>query len=250
MGSYVTFRMNLIRTIVITLTSCFCLAATVHAGLLDKAKEFIQKENAASGRPDTATIVAGLKEALAVGTKNAVKNVSALDGYYRNPQIKIPMPKNLRKTERILRNVGLGKEVDRFVLSMNRAAEKAAPRAKSIFIDAVTSMTFTDAKNILRGGNTAATDYFKRKTYKKLYGSFKPIIASATSQVGVTRKYKGMMKKAASTGLVKEPSVDLDQYVTDKALEGLFYMLAQEEHKIRTDPAARVTELLKKVFRN
>ena len=158
------------------------------------------------------------------------------------------MPENMRTVADVLSTVGYEKEVDAFVRSMNSAAEKAAPKAVPVFIDAIKAMTFTDAKSILRGGDTAATDYFKVKTSVQLYEAFKPIMSSSMNDVGVTRLYKDMMSKYASIPFVDRVSVDLDQYVTTKSLDGLFYMVGQEEKKIRTDPAARVTDLLKKVF--
>ena len=158
------------------------------------------------------------------------------------------MPESIRKVADILGKFGYQKQVDDFVLSMNRAAEKAAPQARSFFVDAIREMTFEDAKKILGGGDTAATEYFKQKTYDKLYAAFKPEISSSMNEVGATRSYKEMMGKYESIPFMDKQSLDLDHYVTDKALDGLFYMVGQEEKKIRTDPAARATDLLKTVF--
>ncbi len=198
---------------------------------------------------DSDTTIAGLKEALSIGTNNAVLSVSKVDGYFKNEAIKILLPKNIQNIANVLSKIGYQKEVDEFILSMNRAAEKAAPKAKDIFITAIKDMTIEDAIKILNGGDTAATDYFKSKTFDKLYESFKPIISKSMNEVGTTRAYKDMTNKYISaipfSGL---ESFDLDHYVTTKALDGLFYMIAVEEKKIRTDPAARVTELLRKVF--
>jgi hypothetical protein len=144
--------------------------------------------------------------------------------------------------------VGFQQQVDGFIHSMNRAAERAAPEAASIFGSAIKEMTLDDARGILDGSNTAATDYFKAKTSEKIYETFKPIISSSMNEVGVTRSYKEMMDKYTSLPFMKSESLDLDHYVTDKALDGLFYMVGEEEKKIRTNPADRVTELLKKVF--
>ena len=141
------------------------------------------------------------------------------------------------------------KEVDAFILSMNRAAEKAAPQALSFFTDAVKEMTIPDAVGILRGNDTAATDFLKSKTYDRIYGAFKPVVSSAMNDVGVTHSFKQMMDKARTIPLLKREAVDLDHYVTSKALDGLFIVVGQEEKKIRKDPAARVTELLKTVFK-
>ncbi len=195
-----------------------------------------------------AKISSGLKEALKIGTENAVHFTGRLDGYFKNQAIKILMPEKLKTMEKTLRAVGLGPQVDEFILSMNRAAERAAPAAKQIFWDAIGEMTFQDAKKILSGNETAATDYFKAKTTDKLTAAFRPIIDKATSEVGVTRQYKDLVGHFQSIPFVKSETVDIDQYVTTKALDGLFYVVAQEEKRIRTDPAARVTDLLKEVF--
>ena len=193
-------------------------------------------------------VVGGLKEALEVGTRNAVQAVSRTDGYFRNPQIKIPLPENVRKFEALLRATGFGPRVDAFELSMNRAAERAAPEARSIFWDAIKQMTFTDARAILDGPEDAATQYFREKTADRLQARFKPITRQAMSEVGVTRSYQALDAKIQTIPYSDAMRFDLDQYVTAKALDGLFWMLAEEEKKIRRDPAARVTDLLQKVF--
>lgn len=197
---------------------------------------------------DDATVVSGLKEALAIGAENAVKNVSQTDGYFGNKLIKILMPEKIQKVADVLKMAGYQKQVDDFVLSMNRAAEKAAPQAASYFKDAIRGMTFEDATKILNGGDTSATEYFKGKTQDKLYAAFKPVISSSMNDVGVTRSYKDMMGQYESLPFMSKESIDLDHYVTNKSLDGLFTMIGQEEKKIRTDPAARVTDLLKTVF--
>lgn len=193
-------------------------------------------------------IVAGLKEALRVGTQNTVNLTGKMDGYFRNEAIKILMPEKLRTLEKGLRTVGYGSEIDEFVLSMNRAAERAAPQAKEIFWDAIKAMSFDDARKILEGNETAATDYFKGKTTDRLTAAFKPIVDQSMNEVGVTRQYKDLVGRFQTIPFVKTESFDLDHYVTDKSLAGLFYVLGQEEKKIRTNPAARVTDLLKEVF--
>jgi hypothetical protein len=171
------------------------------------------------------------------GQENAVKLVSKPDGYYQNPDIKIPLPESVQKVEK-----------DSFELSMNRAAERAAPEAKSIFGDAITQMTFDDAKKILNGQDNEATLYFEDKTSARLQEVFKPIVKDAMGEVGVTQSFQDLNARAESMPFGKSLSFDLDQYVTDGALKGLFEMLAEEEKRIRTEPAARVTDLLKKVF--
>lgn len=198
---------------------------------------------------DTSTIASGLKEALTVGTGNAVTYVSKVDGYFGNKMIKILLPDKIQSVANALGKIGYQRQVDEFVLTMNRAAERAAPKAKDIFVDAIRQMTIDDATKILNGGNTAATDYFKSKTSKKIFEAFKPVVSSAMNEVGVTKAYNEMMGKyASSVPFAKKESLDLDTYVTNKASDGLFYMVGQEERKIRTNPAARTTDLLKKVF--
>ena len=219
------------------------------AGLSDLLKG-VQQKLSGSGALTDDEIIAGLKEALGVGTEKAVALVSKPDGYYKNPEIKIPLPESVQKFEKLLRATGYGEKVDNFELSMNRAAERAAPEAKSIFGDAIKQMTFDDAKKILDGPDNAATLYFEDKTSNRLREIFKPIVKDAMGQVGVTRSYQELNAKVESMPFGKSISFDLDQYVTDGSLKGLFKMLADEEKKIRTQPAARVTDLLKKVFAN
>jgi len=230
----------------------FCLAAVSHAGLMDDIGGLIGggKAPGVSGSvADDAKVVSGLKEALSVGTENTVAATSKVDGYFANQAIRILVPEKVRKVADVLGRVGYQKEVDDFVLSMNRAAEKAAPLAKAHFVDAIRAMTFEDARKILEGGDTAATDYFRGKTQKKLYDEFRPVVSESMNEVGVTHSYKNMVGKYAALPLAgKTESVDLDHHVTIKALDGLFLVLGQEEKKIRTDPAARVTDLLKDVF--
>jgi len=197
---------------------------------------------------DDQTIASGLKEALSVGTKNAVGLVSQINGYFGNDAIKILMPDKVRQAADLLRTLGYRKQVDEFVFSMNRAAEKAAPRAASHFADAIRGMTIEDARKILAGNNGAATDYFQSKTSARLYEAFKPIITESMGQVGVTRSYQVMIGRLPALSLVKPESVDLDHYVTTKALDGLFHMVGEEEAQIRANPVARTTDLLKMVF--
>ena len=197
-------------------------------------------------------IIAGLKEALEIGTGNAVNFTSRLDGFFKNAVIKILMPPKLRTVEKTLRTLGQNALVDEFVVSMNRAAEKAAPEARRFFVSALREMTFDDARKILFGNNdTAATDYFKGRTALRIGESFKPIISGALEDVGATRKYKEMTGGLAQLPFMRKQSFglgDLDDYVVGKALDGLFYMVGEEEKKIRKDPLARVTSILQEVF--
>lgn len=200
-----------------------------------------------SGR-DPSTIVSGLKEALAMGTENAVRSLSKTDGFFGNRMVKILLPEKIRKAADVVAKLGYREQVDGFVLSMNRAAEAAVPGAAALFAEAVRTMSFDDARRILNGGDTAATEYFRSRTYGKLYDAFKPVVVSSMNGVGVAKAYRDMIAPYESLPLVPKESLDLDHYVTSKALEGLFLMVGMEEKKIRTDPAARVTDLLKTVF--
>lgn len=195
-----------------------------------------------------AKIGSGLKEALKVGTENSVKLTGRVDGYFMNQAIKILMPEKLQTLEQGLRLVGYGPQVDEFILSMNRAAERAAPQAKQIFWDAIGEMTFDDARKILNGSQTAATEYFRSKTTDTLAGAFRPVVDRTMNEVGVTRQYKALVARYQAIPFVKSETVDIDQYVVTKSLDGLFHVLGEEERKIRTDPAARATDLLKEVF--
>jgi hypothetical protein len=203
---------------------------------------------AQEGAPDIPTIVNGLKEALSIGTKNAINSAGTIDGYFRNQMIKILVPEKIRSVAEFLGKVGFQKQVDDFVLSMNRAAEKAAPQAAVFFSDALKEMTFDDAVGIWKGGDTAATEYFRKKTHDRIFQAFKPAVSSSMNEVGATRSYKEMVQKYESFPFMKSGSLDLDSYVSNKAVDGLFYMVGEEEKKIRTNPAARATDLLKKVF--
>jgi hypothetical protein len=202
-----------------------------------------------SGSSD-AKIGSGLQEALKVGTENAVSQTGTVDGFLRNKAIKILMPKSLQTIEQPLRLVGYGPQIDEFVVGMNRAAEKAVPFAKDIFWDAIGQMSFDDARKILNGRDTAATDYFKSKTSKKLQTAFLPSVKDVMDQVGVNRQYNDLIGRYKDVPFSKSIAIDVNQYVTEKTTDGLFFVVGQEEKKIRTNPAARVTDLLKDVFGN
>lgn len=221
--------------------------ANAEFGFKDIFKD-VKKAVGIGGELSEEKIIEGLKEALEIGTGNAVKIVSRVDGYYGNPKIKIPLPAPVQKAEKVLRTVGFGPKLDDFLLSMNRAAEKAAPEAKSLFWEAIKKMSFDDARKILNGKENEATLYFEDKTRNKLVTLFKPIVNTSMSRVGVTNYYQQLDAKVRSIPFTESFRFDLDQYVTDRALDGLFFMLAEEERKIRKDPAARVTDLLKEVF--
>ncbi len=190
----------------------------------------------------------GLKEALQIGTDHAVDLTGTTDGFFKNEAIKILMPEKLRTVEKGLRLAGMGAKIDEFELSMNRAAEKAAPAARDIFKDALMQMSFDDARKILTGGDTSATEYFKAKTSEKLAAAFRPTVESAMADTGVVTQYKQLAGGIPSLPFGRGQSFDITDYVVGKALDGLFYMVGQEEKKIRTNPAAQITPLLKEVF--
>ena len=190
----------------------------------------------------------GLKEALRVATDKSVSLTGQPNGYFGNAAIKILMPEKLQTVEQGLRLVGYGPQVDEFVLSMNRAAEQAAPAAKQIFFEAITSMSFDDAKKILSGGDTAATDFFKAKTTDKLTAAFKPVVDKTMAQTGVVKQYQALMGRFEAIPFARPQTFDIDGYVTGKALDGLFHVVGEQEKLNRTNPAARTTELLKEVF--
>lgn len=192
-------------------------------------------------------IAAGLKEALATGTERSIARIGKLDGFWQNAGLRIPLPESLRKAEKILRSLGQERMVDEFHLSLNRAAEQAVPEAANIFGGAIRQMSLADARGILSGPDDAATTYFRNKTSAALTARFQPVVSRATASVGATRRYKDLSAKAGryASGF---QAADLDAYVTERALSGLFVTLAEEEQKIRENPAARSSELLKRVF--
>ncbi len=202
-----------------------------------------------SGSLTTAEVVNGLKTALELGTDSATSTLSKLNGFYADAMVKILMPPEAESVEKTLRNVGLGSVVDKAILSMNRAAEDASKSVGNIFINAIKQMTIQDAFGILRGGNTAATNYLKEKTTSQLIAAFKPIISKSLDNTNATRYWSDVFT-AYDRFSSKPVNTDLTAYVTQKALDGLFYKIGLEEQQIRQDPAARVKDILKKVFAN
>ena len=196
----------------------------------------------------TNDVIEGLKQALVIGAENSTAATSQVDGFFGNPEIKIPFPPEIEEVETRLRQIGLNKLVDDFNLSINRAAEKASAEAKTLFIAAITSMTVEDAWGILKGEKNAATEYLRRKTSTQLENRFQPIINNALESVNATKYYENITTAYNRIPLVNKVDTDLTKYVTERALDGLFIMVAKEEAKIRKDPVARTTELLKKVF--
>jgi hypothetical protein len=192
--------------------------------------------------------VAGLKAALEKGSQAAVATLGRPDGFLGNPRVRIPLPESARRAEKLMRRMGMGKHADELIVTMNRAAEAAVPEAKQLMVDSVRKMSVQDAKGILTGGDTAGTDYFKRTTSKQLYDRFLPIVKTATAKVGVAQKYNDYAEKGASLGVIDKGDANLDEYVTGKALDGLYLMVAEEEKKIRKDPAGTGRAIIGKVF--
>lgn len=204
--------------------------------------------NNAGGNLSNAEVISGLKEALNVGTNNATGKASRVDGFFKNPAIKIPFPPEARAVESTARSIGMSSQVDNFVKTMNRAAEEASKEAAPIFINAVRTMTITDGLSILRGGDGAATNYLRGRTTAELTNKFSPIVKRAINKVHLTRFWKPIITKYNKIPGVRRQNPDLDRYITERALQGLFKLIADEENKIRRDPAARVSDILRKVF--
>jgi len=219
------------------------LQAQINLGNLKSAVEGGQASNFTSDQAS-----GGLKEALSRGVASAVASTGHPGGYFDNEAIKILMPPKLQPVERGLRAIGLGPKVDEFVKSMNSAAEQAAPEAKAILLQSLKSMTITDAKGIVLGDKTAGTEYFKRTNTPEIQAAFRPIIEKAMAKTGVNEQFTALMGKAPVLPFMKAPTLDINQYVLDKATDGLFVVMGQEEVRIRTNPAAQVTPLLKTVF--
>src|SRR5215210_1340282 len=217
----------------------------------DTARQVLEGVNSTYGTGgaglSTTEIISGLKQALTIGTQNSTSQLSALDGFFKNAAIKILLPEDAKKVESTLRSLGMGSMVDKAILSMNRAAEEATKGAGTIFINSVKKMTITDAVNILKGGHFAATNYFKEKTTAELTRMFKPIINKALSNVNAT-KYWSDVTTVYNNFSRNKVSTELNAYVTQKAMDGIFLQVGLEEQKIRKNPVARTTELLKKVF--
>ncbi len=213
--------------------ACFFLAAPAIAGL-----ESITNQDATTG----------LREALVTGAQYAVDTLGKKDGFFGNGKVKIPLPESARTAEKLMRQFGMSKQADELILTINRAAEAAVPEARTLLVDAVRKMSVQDAKTILTGGQDSATQYFKRTTSEQLRAKFLPIVQKATAKVQLAQKYDEYAGKGAKFGLVKKEDAHLDSYVTQKALDGLFVMVAEQEAKIRQNPAEAASGILKKVF--
>jgi hypothetical protein len=192
--------------------------------------------------------VSALRTALEKGSRAAVDQLGKENGFFGDTRVKIPLPQSLQRAERTMRRLGLGKYSDELVLTMNRAAEAAVPEAKQLFVDSVKKMSVQDAKGILTGGETSGTEYFKRTTTDQLRKRFLPMVKKSTEKVGLAQKYNQYAEQGVALGLVKQEQANLDDYVTQKALDGLYFMVAEEEKKIRKDPVGTASSILKKVF--
>lgn len=195
-----------------------------------------------------ADAVSGLRQALTDGSATAVKLLGSENGYFGNAKVKIPLPPSLQKIESGLRMFGMKQQADDLVLSMNRAAEAAAPEARQLLTDAVKKMSVQDAKGILSGGDTAATEYFKRTTQTQLTQRFLPIVKKATDRVGLAQQYNNLAGQGAALGVVSKDDASIETYVTRKALDGLYLMIAEQEKAFRTNPVGAASNIVKKVF--
>jgi len=223
---------------------CIILSVSVQSQNVNDLLNKVSK----SGGLSTDDIASGLKEALNAGVQRGTQQLSATDGFFKNAAVKILMPPEAVKAEKTLRDMGLGKQVDDAILSMNRAAEDAAKSAAPIFINAIKQMSIQDAAGILKGSDTAATGYLRSKTAAQLTNAFKPIIEQSLGKTDATKYWNTVFATYNKIPFVKKVNTDLNAYVTDKALSGIFYQVAQEEKNIRTNPVAQTTDLLKKVF--
>ncbi len=250
------------RRPVLVLTACIALTTAAAVGAQSIEQQLKDRLLGSGSSSNTFNISEGdasrgIKEALAQGVDRAVRQLGKEDGFFRDQAVKIFVPEKIRRLADLARQLGAGKKVDAFELSMNRAAEKAVPVAAGILADAVRQMTVQDAIGLVRGGETSATDFFRRSSEETLYAAFRPIVEKQTASVGVTQKYKDFSKKAGGSGMGallgggqgSASSADLDDYVTRETIDGLFHVIAEQEKRIRQNPASRTTELLRRVFR-
>lgn len=238
-----------IRIVALIVFSCFSVVTVSAQGLLGGAKNALNSLKGGKGSSlSSDDIVAGLKEALSQGTKKSADKLSAVDGFFKDAAVKILLPPEAAKVEKTLRSAGLGKQVDEAILALNRAAEDAAKSAAPIFLNAITHMSVQDGLGILKGTDTAATSYLRKSTSVQLTAAFRPVIDTSLQKTGATKYWKALFDTYNKMPLVSKVNSDLPGYATEKALDGVFYYVAQEEKNIRSNPAAQVTDLLKKVF--
>ena len=240
----IKIRLSFLIIIAFSFTSLECYSQNFK----NQLKKAYDKKIKNKQQPSSTEIVSGLKEALVKGISNGVIKASSLDGYYKNDKLRIPFPPETKYVGDKLRKIGLGKEVDKFELSLNRAAEEAAKSAKSIFIEAIKTMTINDALSLLKGDKEAATNYLRKNTELKLSNSFSPIVDKALNKTKATQNYSAIVKSYNKIPFAKKVSPNLKEYATQQAINGLFILVAEEEAKIRKNPLLRTTDLLKKVF--
>jgi hypothetical protein len=235
------------KHLILSIIFLFSFSFGTNSQIIDDAMKLLNQGKGGLTEKDAAD---GIREALVKGTGESVNLVSKLNGYFSNPEIKIPFPPEAREIESKLRAIGLGSKIDEVTLSLNRAAEDAAKSAQPVFVSAVKNMSITDAIQIVKGPNDAATRYLSRTTSTELKAKFSPVIKASLDKVDATRLWADVIRTYNQIPFVSKQNPDLTAYVTDKAISGLFTMIAKEELKIRQNPAARTTELLKKVFGN
>ncbi len=232
----------LVFTVILGITSCAELKLPANFSL----------PQVPTSKPlSTTEVIQGLKEALTIGAKNSTSLASQVDGFYKIPKIFIPFPPEAEKVRKTLVDAGFSKQVDEFTLTLNRAAEEATKRALPIFKDAIVKMTISDAMGILKGPDNAATEYFRKTTSEQLFLAFKPVAHDAIKQVKLTSYWEPIASTYNRLAILtggRAVNPNLEEYVTQKAIDGLFILIEQEEHKIRKDPAARITDILKRVF--
>jgi hypothetical protein len=238
--------MKFIQWTIVGASLALCMGCTT--AQINSTANTIEKVLAENSQVSTEEVGRGLKEALTQGVSKGSSQASQVDGYFKNSLLKILMPPEMQKVNTKLRSLGFNKLMDDFELSLNRGAEEAAKEAKPIFVNAITSMTIQDAWNILKGEHDAATVYLKRTTNSELYTSFKPVIQNSLQKVNATKYYTDIITTYNKIPLVEKVNPDLNDYVTNKAIDGLFILVKEEEANIRNNPSARATELLKKVF--
>jgi hypothetical protein len=235
------------KTILIAGISMLLLGCAEMTSVLNDANEVLNSPSGTSPLTNT-EVISGLKEALSVGTNNSISLTSKLDGFYKNPALFIPFPPAAIKVKEKVESLGLKNQVDKFVETLNRAAETASKEAAPIFLNAIRSMSIADGFSILSGGDNAATTYLKEKTSAQLRTKFNPVVKEAITKVEVTKYWNPLINTYNKIPFIEKQNPDLEDYVTRKAMDGLFFMIAKEEKKIRKDPLARVTDILKKVF--
>ncbi|MEP6735029.1 MAG: DUF4197 domain-containing protein [Chryseolinea sp.] len=233
---------------ILIVAGCFAWLAACTSAQINQTIGVVNKALESEAPLSNAEVGEGLKEALIKGVTTGADAVSVVDGYLTNSEIKIPFPPDVQKVESKLRQIGLGQQVDKFIITLNHGAEDAAKEAKPIFISAIKALTIQDAWAILNGGNDAATQFLKKTTTLQLTEKFKPVIQNSLNKVDATRYYGDIVRTYNAIPLTEDVNPNLEEYATQKAIDGLFVMIAREEKSIRQDPMARTSDLLRKVF--